>query len=824
MRRIQTRRVAAVVAAAGALSGALASVASAEEAATTAPAEPTAISQVVVTATRGQTRTVATSPAPIDVISRQALADTGKTTLKEALAVLLPSFNFGTVNGFAHNEVIRPVSLRGLSAAYTLVLINGKRRHQSALLLNSTLDSSGATPVDLDLIPISAVDRIEVLRDGAAAQYGSDAIAGVINVILKSSDHGGSISATAGQYYYGDDGRLELAADQGFKVGDDGALHLALDVKHQEHANPSRNGYATGAFYFPLPNGQPDPRESAQALGDYNGDPLLNQVTVSGDFQKPIGRDFSAYSFATYGYRNGNGFMTKRRPNATGDIPQIYPNGYVPDFILYENDFEAVAGVKGERAGWAIDLSTSYGADYTNSYGDTLNPSLGPTGPTRFYLYGLDNETSTSNVDVSRAFEVGLSRPLNLAFGVEFRNERYVVVPGSPDAYENGGYIYTSTPLAGQAALIGVQGVNVVDSSAAGSASRNNVATYVDVGLYPLPKWYVDLAGRDEYYDDSAGNNTSGKITTRYDVTDKFALRGTASTGFRAPSLSEELYGQRRYTTQIVGGVSQQFPSDVVPVNSALAAALGATPLKPETATNFSAGFTYEPLRNLYLTLDAYEIYIDNRIALTSTLSGAGVNTLLARAGLPQNIFVQYFTNAINTRTGGADLVSEYRVDLGDYGALKLGAAANYNKTDITHIRPNPAVLASLGSNLQLFDHVQQGSLTVGLPKSKVIVSADWTHGKLGVNLRLTRYGAVVQTSDTPGADRSFNAKTITDLEARYAFTPRLSFAVGADNILDVYPSKSAILGVNGNAEYYGTFSPFGIYGGYYYTRLSYAF
>ncbi|GGZ30975.1 TonB-dependent receptor plug domain-containing protein [Asticcacaulis endophyticus] len=780
-------------------------------------AEPTT---VVVTGSRGKPRTISESPSPIDVIDAAQLSQTGKVTLKEALAVLLPSLNYGTVNGFAHNNVVRPVSMRGLGGGYTLVLVNGKRRHPTTLLMNSNVDTSGATPVDLDQIPVGAIERIEVLRDGAAAQYGSDAIAGVINIILKSGK-GGSVSLGAGQTYSGDGENVRAAADWGTVLDNGLKLHLALETKYQGRTD--RNDPATGSFYFPI-NGQPDPREATiPKRGDYNGNPQVRAATFAANFELPVRDGLELYSFVTAGAKSGNAFQTKRRPNANTNIPEIHPDGFIPVYRLKERDYEVVAGGRGLIGDWTWDASTAVAQNLTRSSADTLNPSLGLASPTKFKLYDLVGHTWTTNLDVRRGYEIGLAEPLSVAAGVEYREELYKVKSGDAASYVNGGYVFPSGPLAGRPALIGVQGVNTVDASDAGQADRSNLAAYVDLGLSPTKAWYVGFALRSEHYDDDAGDTVSGKLTTRYAFTNALAVRATVSTGFRAPSLSQQLYGQRRYSTQTIAGVLYQFPSKVVRVDSPLAQALGAQPLTPEKSRNYSLGFTFTPSRRFRTTIDAYRIDIDDRIALTSTLSGPGVNALLAAAGLPTDIYVQYFTNAIDTKTEGLDIVSEYTTGLGRFGNLKLSGAFNWNQTEITNIKANPPELASLGANLVLFDRVQQGTLTVGYPETKAVLGANWRSDRWTVDVRATRYDDVTQVATVATDDRTFGAKWITDLSVSYAFTDKLGLTVGADNLFDEYPDAVGIVSANGGGKY-GAFSPFGQTGGYYYTRLDYRF
>ncbi len=630
------------------------------------------------------------------------------------------------------------------------------------------------------------------------------------------------MSVDAGRTYEGDGQTARAALDWGTKLASGGSLHLALESRYQNRTD--RNDAATGLFYFPQSDGSPDPREATNPKrGDYNGNPVVHMATFGINWEQPLSDQTTAYAFATAGTQTGNARQTRRRPNANNDIPQIYPDGYIPLYRLDQTDYEIVGGVRGLAGQWNWDLSTGIGQNFAHSAADTLNPSLGLSSPTYFNLYTLSSTAWTSNFDIRRGFDIGLAEPLSVAAGAEIRKETYKVKSGDPAAYADGGYVYTSGPLAGKPALIGVQGVNTVDGSDAGRASRSDDAVYVDLGLNPVKPWYVGVAVRAEHYDDSSGDTVSGKLTTRYEFTSAWAVRATVSSGFRAPSLSQQLYGQRRYSTQTIAGVLYQFPTKVVRVDSPLAQALGAEPLKPEKSKNYSLGLTFSPNSRFRATLDAYRIDIDDRIALTSTLSGPGVNTLLQAAGLPTNIYVQYFANAIDTRTQGADFVSEYSTGLGDFGSVKLSAAINVNSTKITRIKANPPQLASLGSNLVLFDRVQQATLTVNNPKSKLVLAADWQKDKWSFDLRGTHYDKVTSVGAIAADDRVFGAKWITDLSVSYAVTQKASVTVGADNLFDVYPDRTGIVSANGSGAY-GAFSPFGMTGGYYYTRLDYRF
>ncbi|NWD84947.1 TonB-dependent receptor, partial [Pseudomonas reactans] len=306
----------------------------------------------------------------------------------------------------------------------------------------------------------------------------------------------------------------------------------------------------------------------------------------------------------------------------------------------------------------------------------------------------------TNNLDLTRAFEVGLSKPLQVSAGLEHRHERYKTESGNPLSYINGGYVYPSGPLAGQPGAVGAQGAITLTPEDEGQASRNSYASYVDVGLNPTEKFYVGVAGRFEHYDDSSGNTSSGKLSLRYDFTPEFALRGTLSNGFRAPSLSQSVYAQtaNQYTT--VNGVAQFVEAKSVRVDSPLAQALGAEDLKPEKSRNISIGFAYKPVPEANITLDAYQIEISDRIAQTGFLFGSGVDQILQANGYRPGYRVKYFTNAADTTTRGIDLVTDYRVDYGALGTVKYGVAANYNKTTIDSIKSTPAALTAVGSSL----------------------------------------------------------------------------------------------------------------------------
>ncbi|MET0365806.1 MAG: TonB-dependent receptor plug domain-containing protein, partial [Sphingobium sp.] len=398
---------------------------------------------IIVTGVRGgKPRTVAESPAPIDVIQSSALANaTGRADLAESLSRLLPSINFGqTTAGI--NSVVRPLSNRGLGPAYTLVLVNGKRRHNGALLTNGGGDTSGVNPVDFDIIPLSSVAYVEVLKDSAAAQYGSDAVAGVVNVVLKNSARGFHAGASVGSLYggQGDLWVYKAEADAGFKLGDDGGfLHISADARKRGLA--WWNFYSSDLPYSPASN----PKNATwNGDGAHNGDPEVKAINFSYNTELPISGATTLYSFGTYGKRDtviGNNY---RRPNGLASFDSVFPNGYYPLNNTDESDYQFLLGARGEVAGWKWDLSSTYGKNRNRQFSDfTINPSLGPTGPTRFdNLATYRFEQWVTNLDVTRGFDIGLAEPLQVSAGAEYRLDRFSTFAGDPDGYRNGGYIF----------------------------------------------------------------------------------------------------------------------------------------------------------------------------------------------------------------------------------------------------------------------------------------------------------------------------------------------------------------------------------------------
>lgn len=783
---------------------------------------------VLTTGSRGLPRTIANSAAPIDVIGGDQIQKLGgNTALRDALAQLLPSFQATTQASLSADSIARPAGLRGLSGAHVLVLVNGKRRHNSSIIsLAGNNQSNGSNPVDLDLIPVSAIDHIEVLRDGAAAQYGSDAIAGVLNIILKSRDHGGSSNTTVGTRHRYDNGgqdngnTVQEALDWGFALPNQGFAQLALDGKYQQAT--VRNTDATGAFYYPV-NGQPDPREATVNKKVFAGGlPQVKALNLSYNAESPIDESITAYSFGTVSARDGRVGQNFRRPNSLNIIPELYPDGTAPDYTLDERDYQFAAGARIERGGWSWDLSSTYGNNHVQNGSDhSLNASLGPTSPTSFDTFSSTFTQWTNNIDATRSIDIGLKKPLQTSWGLEHRHETYRTESGDPLSYKFGGYVYPSGPLAGKLATTGAQAAITVTPDDEAELKRNSYAAYVDFGLTPLDGLFVGLAARTEHYDDGSGNTTSGKLSTRYELTPALSLRANISNGFRAPALPQSGFAQTSNQYNVVNGVYQFVQSKSVQVNSPIGQALGATTLKPETSKNYSLGIAFSPSKQVNVTLDAYRIDLKDRIAQTGFLSGTAVNKLLVDNGFQSGQSIKYFANAIDTRTTGIDIVGDFTQDLQSLGSLRLTLGYNRNKTEITHIRDNPTQLAGLG--LTLFDRAAQGTITDANPKSKLILGANWRYANWDLTVRETRYDKVKLLNVNPIYDQSYAARWLTDLELGYRISDKATISVGANNLFNTYPSKNTVADTNGFPPY-SSISPFGFYGAFYYTRLSLAF
>jgi iron complex outermembrane receptor protein len=817
MRKTSVASVLALLLASG-----YAEIAQAADAPPTASAD--ALDTVVVTGTRQANRTVAESLSPITALSPEALEHSGKLGLQEILADVLPSFILPSQAGGNLSNVIRVAQLRGLNPDQTLVLVNGKRRHPGSIVNIAGTVGIGAQPTDLNLIPPGAIARVEVLTDGAAAQYGSDAIAGVINIILKSNGEGGSLNSQIGQYYRGDGQNEAVDFDSGFKLGSDGFVNLSASYLRQNNTDRAQDATLSPLYYPGDPrNNLPDGK-----IQYGYGLPLQNIAQIGWNAEKPVGAGLTAYSFGTVSYQRAQQWLGYRAPSNVNNVVAIYPNGFQPINEVRQWDYGLTGGLKSDNifGGWAMDLSATYGQNFNDVVlYNSVSPTYGLNSPTEFYLGRLVSSQLVSNLDLRHNYNVGFAAPLAVAVGAEYKRDGYQIGAGQVESYARGPYPVLTGPSAGQFTDIpGSQAASGFTPLDASNHYRDSEAVYADLETTVLPKWDIGLAGRYENYSDFGGN-LSGKFSTRYQLLSMLAVRGTVSTGFRAPSLGQEFYSTS--STSQYKGVDYKIA--LVPASSVAAGILGATPLKPETSFNLGGGFVFTPVRNATVTVDAYQIDVDNRIVLSANIgllpSGAlntTVASLLAAQGIQGVNVGRYFLNGANTRTQGVDIVGNYALDL-PRGHLNLTAAFNTGATRILALdnQANQLIYGTV-----VFNQTSQEQLTKSSPAYKLVVSANYALGPFSLFVRENRFGQYIAPSTVTGGDSYAGPVWTTDLEIRYKINAHVEAGIGAQNLTNVYPAYANPLNFaastyNG-ANYYNANSPIGISGGDYYGRLTF--
>ncbi|MBB2188978.1 TonB-dependent receptor [Gluconacetobacter azotocaptans] len=804
---------------------------------------------VIVTGTRTSVH-ASKSMAPVAIFTSADLRRTGQTSLRNALVALDPSVNNTPGYPGQLGFTTKTMSLRGLPANETLVLVNGKRRHtMSSVFYGGAMQ--GQSPVDLDLIPFEAVDHVEILKDGAAAQYGSDAIAGVINIILKSADHGGTAELGYNQYGWtvgplGDYGRGgNLNYNQGFRIGNGGFLNLTAEFTGNQATNnagyaPRTQGGKPVLLYPLLANGQQDPRENGDRYRQISGLPENERQSIAYNLELPLSGGTRFYSFATYSHRTIAASAWYRPSNSQQNIMSVYPDGYLPTDTTEDHDFQFTSGFRGrDFLGWFWDASVNYGRD-SSSVGieNTLNNSLGPSSPHNFHLQTLTNSELTADFDIHRAVHTGLLRePLQVAAGVEYRYNAYDVAAGDDASWQDGGYIFPPSyvfPTASPA-LPGASGLGATSPAQAGLHSRMNGAFYLDLTQKITKDLTVALSGRDEQYSDF-GNTLSGKASVRYQVTPWLALRGSASNGFHAPTLQQEYFQSTALYYSILPSTNQlvQSYTNYASVDNAGARVLGATPLKPETSHNFSAGFVLTPLRRLDISVDAYRIDIFNQIVPISVagsgVAGARVLQLLHDAGVVPNDGRYYgFTyerNAAHTRTMGLDVQAHYLTDFGRAGNVTWGVMMNQQQHQIARVNP---LSVNLGPGITALFRSQIGNITTLYPRNTLRMTATWRKDAWATTLRVSRYSQTKLLNDRgPAYDETVAPAWLFDLDVTYTFPNRIRLSVGGNNIFNHRPqtlsplaqSAASLLQVNPN---YSSASIYGAEGGYYYGKIAWS-
>ncbi|MFU8926588.1 TonB-dependent receptor plug domain-containing protein [Acinetobacter puyangensis] len=799
------------------------------------------LSSVIVTGSRTrENRTVASSPTPIDVISNDNIKQANQRNLLEALNNTLPSFNVPTLPGYGINSTVKAGQLRGLNSSHTLVLVNGKRRHSTARLGAGGFTASA--PVDLGLIPTGSIERIEVLRDGAAAIYGSDAIAGVINIITKKDDHGGEVSAKYGGYTEGDGTLQQYIAGAGFKLGDEG--HVYISAQYDKQGAAFRDSPVPGhiQYYFPIdvngnevapggspsfgptlpPGATPNPKEAGvdrnnTVFGASGGVPESELASLTVDLSYPLSDKTELYAFASYADRETRSPQHFRFPSRDIVVRALWPDGFTPYTGVDEEDYSLQLGVKGtDLAGWDWDFSTVYGADNIDAYQYSSNsPSFGLDSKKDFYTGSYKYNSWVNNFDLKRSFEQGLLGWLtDVSLGAEYRREGYKRTAGElqswaygpdvdPEKFANGEYGYVldgpnkgtliSISDAGSQADTGIRPEDTADDS------RNSYALYAGLSVYPTEKLIIDTGLRFEDYSDF-GDIVTGRVSSRYDFTPKIALRGTVSTGFQAPALAAQGYKAT--------GVTVSETNRTLAVNSAAAQALGAESLKPEESKNYSLGFVFRPLRNLNIALDAYQIDVKDRISALSTIRASNLETDAQKAAFSSfvqsvdpsfgpNDGIDYFINAGKTKTRGLDLTIEYLLSTDRYGSFLFTAAGNWNKTELVSRAATPAALTAFGFSSDLtYNASSIANLEYLSPRFKGIVGLNWHLEKWSAGLTATRFGEIRRSTsvnvDGVSTPKVFNAGNLwlVDAQVGYKFTDQLSLTLNGNNIFDQKPRK----------------------------------
>lgn len=774
---------------------------------------------VIVTGTRTGDRTASSALTPIDVIPQELLLKTSATNLSTAIERFIPSLNMPLATDSDLMAFQRPFQLRGMAASQVLVLVDGKRWHPGAIVFTSGDIGQGSQTVDLNTIPVAAIDHIEVLRDGASAQYGSDAVAGVINIILKKGGTGGTVALDGGKYSAGDGMGWQLSGDFGAPLGNDqGWLRISAQNGKQNATNRAgvddRPGFSHLGQTFRL------------------GVVPFTDRNVMLNMQYAITPGVQVYAFGHFGQRIGepSGYFRygSNTPEPSNPLMvEMYPDGFLPIEHGNSLDRSLTAGLRGTVAGWHWDLGGSSGQNRlsyatTNTANYALINDFG-SSPGRFHDGTLKSSQQTINIDISRPVAVGwLHDPLTVSFGTQWIRDAYNVRAGDLGSY----YVGTSGVSGGAQGFAGWGPQDEVN------VSRTNLAEYVQLETNLTEKLGVSLAARHEDYSDF-GTANSAALSGRFDFTDSFALRGTVSTGFRAPTLGQQFYSETASgffgEGNSLGLPPGPYLRGLVPTNNPVAVLLGAKPLKAEKSRNYTFGGVWSPTNELTMSLDLYQITVDDTISQSTTIatSTPGVRAYLTANGIGDLNYrgVSYFTNAGTVRTRGADLVSSYRHLFVNGGTALTTLSMGYHANKVTNVMPNPAVLDALGLSFQRLSRVKLlGLLADSAPRSKIILAETYGLGSWELDGVLTRYGKVTQFQSDPGMDQVYPGKWLLDLAASYKVN-RWTFTLGGNNVLNTYPDKqNTAFGQNENGILrYWQDSPFGFEGSYVYGKVRYS-
>ena len=771
--------------------------------------ESNTLDEVVLVGNRASNRTVVNSAVPVDVIQvEELIRQAPQLTLNDILNYVIPSFNSVRQSSSDGTEHIDPITLRGMGPDQVLVLINGKRRHTTSLVNYQNTVGNGSVGTDLGAIPVSAIKNIEVLRDGAAAQYGSDAIAGVVNVVLKNAP-GGEASLTYGQTSKGDGETYNFNGSYGAKLGQNGSIVFSAVVS--ERKKTTRTGdhnldiYGDN-FAYDFADDPTKARANDDAIIAANGltrkdfrfqigDAQIRNQQFFVNAETQLADRLEIYTFGGVSLRQGEGFGFRRLPSEmSDDSKKIFPNGFQPVLQSNVNDYSNSTGLRYQTLNdWNIDLSNTFGFNvFKYNVDNTVNYALGANSPTSFYAGKHSFLQNTVNLDFSKK----INSNVNLAFGGEYRFEQYKIGAGEKNSHKDGG----------SQSFVGFSPSNAV------KGDRNSVAAYADLGL-KFGEFTADLAGRFENYSDF-GNTINGKLALRYEYVKGYSIRGAVSTGFRAPSLQQK-YFSNSYTDLYVNpdGTQTLVTKGIIRNESDIAQnVIGLDKLKEEKSVNASLGLTFRPTSKLFITLDGYFIRVNDRIVLTSDITDPVLETKGVDAA-------RIFSNAIDTETKGIDLVVSYQTRLGR-GNLNANLSANINETKIVdyHFPTNLTVDYN-----QYFGPDQVNIIETLSPKVKGTLNLAYNINKFNFLVRNTYFGKVTKDGYPWGSVQEHSGKVVTDLTVGYDIARNVNFTIGANNIFDIYPDQQVY-----ENSYYGVFKyapvQMGVTGANYFARVNFRF
>jgi len=830
---------------------------------TFAPVSEQEVEKIFIIGSRVGGRSSNDLPVPVDILSAEALTNTGQTEVGRMLQTIAPSFNFSSSSISDGTDALRPATLRGLGPDQTLVLINGKRRHQASLIHINTSVGRGTAGTDMNAIPASSIKRIEVLRDGAAAQYGSDAIAGVINIVLKDASEGGKVAVSYGEYSEGDGETTNINISKGFALSEHGYLNSTLNFRDRGYTNRAGlHGSCQFSGCSELTNNSMllgDPREATATRNTFRiGDAYSNQFSLTVNTGYELGNN-ELYGFITYSMRdNESAAFFRHNANNDGNTPlqdgdATIPAGFLPKINSEIKDISYSLGYQTEfESGASLDLSYTYGQnniDYTTS--DTINSSFANalqynsngslasitpdeirnSVPRGAFAYGLELALSTLNIDYTQDFDM-----LFLALGAEIRTDFYKVFSGDEYSYRDydtvlGGSLFPADRSAGTQGFGGINPVSRVDET------RNIFSLYADVEIEITESLLISSAIRYDNYD-GFGNSSNFKLAANWSVTENIAVRGAMSTGFRAPSM-QQLYFNNISTQFITNSEDPTGDQIAVQVgtfrnDSTLAQAIGIPELKEEEATNLSLGAVIQLNDNINLTIDWYSIDIDDRIVISNKL-GIGLSPTLDMALKATNAGKgQFFLNGADTQTHGIDIIATWNTEI-LRGDLNLTFAANFTETDVVNIfAPENSGLGDIPPE-QVFSGQDISIIEEWQPQDRISLNGLYQIGDFKVSLTFNRYG---EYTITDGGRQTYGAEILTDLRVSYQMTDNLSFNIGGNNLFDVYPDKNkisnsragSIVDDDGNIivnspgvfTYSRRSAPFGFNGAFYYAGVEY--